>query len=362
MTDDRLLDRLRNLDPATPERIAEASAGTDDLRRSIESETVDELAGRRRERHRRVGVAIAAAVVTAALLVPLIMLLPLGEDDPVVGTTPSTGPSPTATETSTGDPSPVDPGPLGPIEVAAPAPGDTVTSPVTISGTADVFEATVSIRIVDSVNNVIAETFTTASCGTGCRGTYSIDVPYSVNTEQPGTIQVFEISAEDGRRINMVRVPVTLTPGPEDPVAAAVTGDWTAPDGSIAPNGTEGDGRLVMHSYEGAEHCGWTSATFLSLSWPVGTETSGGEHTRQYVRDPQGIFGMSFAATRIAGSFDGDATLPDDAADTGYHRGDWQLWIAPNSADRAVYLVNADPAAQGVVERWARAVDVIACD
>ena len=94
MTDDRLLDRLRSLDPATPERIAEASAGTDDLRRSIESETVDELAGRRRERRRRVGVAIAAAAVTAALLVPLIMLLPLGEDDPVVGTTTSGGPHP----------------------------------------------------------------------------------------------------------------------------------------------------------------------------------------------------------------------------------------------------------------------------
>lgn len=361
MTDDRLLDRLRSLDPATPELIAEASAGTDDLRRSIESETVDELAGRRRERRRRVGVAIAAAAVTAALLVPLIMLLPLGEDDPVVGTTPSRGPIPTTTETAADDPTPVDPGSLDPIEVAAPAPGDTVTSPVTISGTADVFEATISIRIVDSVNNVIAETFATASCGTGCRGDYSIDVPYSINTEQPGTIQVFEASAEDGRRINTVRVPVTLTPGPEDPIATAVTGDWTAPDGSTAPNGIVGDGRLVMHSYEGAEHCGWASATIISLSWPVGTETSGGEHTRQYVRDPQGIFSMSFVATRIAGSFDGDATLPDDAADTGYHRGDWQLWVAPSDAGRAVYLVNADPAAQ-VVERWARAVDVIACD
>jgi hypothetical protein len=360
MTDDRLLDRLRSMDPATPERIAEASVGTDDVRRSIESEMVDELAGRRRERRRRVGVAIAAAVVTAALLVPLILLLPLGEDDPVVGATPSTGPTPTATTSD--DPSPADPGPRGPIEVAAPAPGDTVTSPVTISGTADVFEATVSIRIVDSVNNVIAETFTTASCGTGCRGDYSIDVPYSVNTDQPGTIQVFEVSAEDGRRVNMVRVPVTLTPGPEDPVATAVTGDWTAPDGSIAPNGTGGDGHLVMHSYEGAEHCGWTSATFLSLGWPVGTESANWNGARQYVRDPQGIFSSS-----VAGSFDGDATLPDDAANTGYHRGDWQLWIAPSDADRVVYLMNADPTAQTdpaapVVERWARAVDVIACD
>ena len=181
-------------------------------------------------------------------------------------------------------------------------------------------------------------------------------MPYSINTEQAGTIQVFEVSAEDGHRVNMVRVPVTLTPGPADPIAAAVTGDWTAPDGSTAPNGIDGDERLVMHSYQGAEHCGWTSATLLSLGWPVGTETANGDRARQYVRDPQGIFSSS-----IAGSFDGDATLPDDAADTGYHRGDWQLWVAPSDADRAVYLVNADPASH-VVERWARAVDVIACD
>ncbi len=312
---------------------------------------MDELAGRRRERRRRVGVAIAAAAVTAALLVPLIMLLPLGEDDPVVGTTTSGGPIPTETATATDDP-----GPLDPIEVAAPAPGDTVTSPVTISGTADVFEATVSIRIVDSVNNVIAETFATASCGSGCRGEYSLDVPYSINTEQAGMIQVFEVSAEDGHRVNTVRVPVTLTPGPADPIAAAVTGDWTAPDGSTAPNGIDGDERLVMHSYQGAEHCGLDvrHAPLARLAGRHGDRN--GDRARQYVRDPQGIFSSS-----IAGSFDGDATLPDDAADTGYHRGDWQLWVAPSDADRAVYLVNADPASH-VVERWARAVDVIACD
>jgi hypothetical protein len=70
---------------------------------------------------------------------------------------------------------------------------------VTISGTADVFEATVSIRILDATNNTLADTFATATCGTGCRGDYTIDVPFSVNTPQPGVIQVFEVSAKDGR-------------------------------------------------------------------------------------------------------------------------------------------------------------------
>ena len=39
---------------------------------------------------------------------------------------------------------------LPPILVSGPAVGQRVTSPVTVSGTADVFEATVSVRIRDA--------------------------------------------------------------------------------------------------------------------------------------------------------------------------------------------------------------------
>ena len=78
---------------------------------------------------------------------------------------------------------------------------------MTISGTADVFEATVSIRILDANNDTLAETVTTATCGTGCRGDYTIDVPFSVNTPQPGVIQVYEVSAKDGSMINIVPDP-----------------------------------------------------------------------------------------------------------------------------------------------------------
>ena len=356
MTDDRLLDRLRELDPATSERVASAARGADDLRRTIQTEEVDQLAIRRRGRRNRVGVAIAAAAVTAALLVPLILLLPLGDDDPTVGgTTPATSTPPASTSEPSAQPD--DPGPLDPIEVTEPAGGSTVTSPVRVSGTADVFEATVTVRIVDAVNNVIAETFATATCGSGCRGDFSIELAYSVGAQQPGEIQVFEVSAEDGTSTNTVRVPVTLTPGPQDPVAAAVEGDWTAPDGSVAPTGDPGE-PLVLDTFEGADHCGWTSITFLHFGWSIGTGTDGSSNgARQYLRDPQNLLG-----SRTEGAFRGDASLPGDATDTGYHRGDWQLWIAPSDQDRAVYLVNTDPAAQGVVERWPRASAFIACD
>jgi hypothetical protein len=98
------------------------------------------------------------------------------------------------------------------ITVRTPVIGARVTSPVTVSGTADVFEATVSVRIGDSAGHEIARTFTTATCGTGCRGDYSVTVSYSVPRTQPGTIEVFESSAKDGQPVNVQRIPVTLAP------------------------------------------------------------------------------------------------------------------------------------------------------
>jgi Immunoglobulin-like domain of bacterial spore germination/Sporulation and spore germination len=97
------------------------------------------------------------------------------------------------------------------ILVESPVIGQRVSSPVTVSGTANVFEATVSLRILDENGNEVANTFTTATCGTGCRGDYSVSVPFSVDHEQPGTVEVYESSAKDGSRINVVDIPVTLT-------------------------------------------------------------------------------------------------------------------------------------------------------
>ncbi|SCL33107.1 Sporulation and spore germination [Micromonospora rhizosphaerae] len=97
------------------------------------------------------------------------------------------------------------------IVVTAPTIGQRVTSPVTLAGTAQVFEATVSIRILDSAGREIATAFTTASCGTGCRGDYRTAVAYRLATTQPGTVEVYEVSARDGSRINVVRIPVVVT-------------------------------------------------------------------------------------------------------------------------------------------------------
>jgi germination protein M len=99
------------------------------------------------------------------------------------------------------------------ILVESPQIGEKVANPVTVSGTANVFEANVSVEIVDASGKVLGSTFTTATCGTGCRGTFSVDVPYQVSSATRGLIIVHDDDAAGtGTFPHEVRIPVVLTP------------------------------------------------------------------------------------------------------------------------------------------------------
>ena len=100
-----------------------------------------------------------------------------------------------------------------PITVEEPRDGDEVSSPVRVRGTANVFEANVSVEILDSRGRTIARTFTTATCGTGCRGDYSVSLTFETAREQRGTIVVHDDDAAGtGTPPHSVRIPVTLLP------------------------------------------------------------------------------------------------------------------------------------------------------
>lgn len=103
-------------------------------------------------------------------------------------------------------------GTLPPIVVGEPSTGQRVTNPVRVSGSANVSEATVTVRILHAGGREIATLFTNATCGSGCRGRFSVDVPYTVTTEQRGTVEVYEVSPDDGARTHVVSIPVVLTP------------------------------------------------------------------------------------------------------------------------------------------------------
>ena len=81
-----------------------------------------------------------------------------------------------------------------------------------ITGTANVFEATLNVELYDASNHKIASDFVTATSGTGTRGAFEIDLPYKVKTAQSGALLAYEASAKDGSRINVVAVPVVLSP------------------------------------------------------------------------------------------------------------------------------------------------------
>jgi hypothetical protein len=124
----------------------------------------------------------------------------------VLTSVPTPAPSASATPSA---------GPSGPaaIVVDSPLAGDELRSPITVRGTANVFEASVSIQILDANDEVLAAINTQASCGSGCRGTFSSPVAFYTPMRQSGTIEVFEVSAEDGSAIHVVRIPIILVPG-----------------------------------------------------------------------------------------------------------------------------------------------------
>lgn len=107
-----------------------------------------------------------------------------------------------------------------PIYLDTPASGAEVDSPITISGTANVFEATLGYEVTIADGTVLADGFTTASCGTGCWGDFSVDVPYGLTEDTSGFVTVFTNSPEDGSRTNVTIYPVTLHAAEAPPAAA----------------------------------------------------------------------------------------------------------------------------------------------
>jgi hypothetical protein len=98
-----------------------------------------------------------------------------------------------------------------PIVVERPARSESVSSPVEIAGTANVFEANVTVQILDENGTELARDFTTATCGTGCRGNFSIRLAYRSPKEQSGTIVVSDDDADgDGSPSHSVSIPVQL--------------------------------------------------------------------------------------------------------------------------------------------------------
>ena len=98
------------------------------------------------------------------------------------------------------------------ILVESPALGAAVTSPLTIRGSANTFEATFMVELRTAEGKALYKDFVTATSGNGTRGTFEKTIDFVVDRERPGTLVVYETSAEDGSVVNEVEIPVTIQP------------------------------------------------------------------------------------------------------------------------------------------------------
>jgi germination protein M len=94
------------------------------------------------------------------------------------------------------------------ILVESPAPWQQVSSPLRMTGMSNTFEATLHYEIVDQAGLIVEEGFATATSGTGTWGTFDVTIPFDITREGIGALIVFESSAKDGSRINLVEIPL----------------------------------------------------------------------------------------------------------------------------------------------------------
>ena len=161
----------------------------------------------------------------AALLGAVVLFSSACVDNRIVVTTPTptpvrttAEPSPSASLSPTPSPTPTPtpvPTPLlsarGGILVKEPLANTKVRSPLTISGEAMVFEATLIWQVTDTAGRVLTSGFTTATAGAPAKGTFSITATY---TDPPSDIigfaEVYTRSPQSGLIDEIVRVPLIL--------------------------------------------------------------------------------------------------------------------------------------------------------
>lgn len=97
------------------------------------------------------------------------------------------------------------------ILVESPLPFEEVSSPLRVTGTANTFEANFQYDLTDTDGLIVDQNFVTATSGTGTRGTFEFTTePFTVPFDGVGALIVFESSAKDGSRTNLVEIPLRM--------------------------------------------------------------------------------------------------------------------------------------------------------
>ena len=89
-------------------------------------------------------------------------------------------------------------------------PGELVSSPLTIEGIANTFEATVNYTLTSADGSIVAEGFTTATAGNGEWGDFSATFELADVRSDEGTLVAFQQDAQTGVPRDVYEVPVRL--------------------------------------------------------------------------------------------------------------------------------------------------------
>jgi hypothetical protein len=137
-----------------------------------------------------------------ALLAALTVFACDDDDDGGDETPTSTAGTPTAT---------VEPA----IVIDTPAAGSTVSSPIEMAGTANVFEAVLFIEAQDESGPTLCERRVMATAGSGTVGDWSGVLAFAPPTDDsPATLRAYSMSPADGSTINLVERDVTVSAEP----------------------------------------------------------------------------------------------------------------------------------------------------
>lgn len=94
------------------------------------------------------------------------------------------------------------------IQIKFPQKNTAIKSPVLISGKANVFEGNVRVRIKDKNENILADTFITASGAYDKLYPFEGEIHYIASAFQSGVMEVFEEDMKTGSQKNKIIIPV----------------------------------------------------------------------------------------------------------------------------------------------------------
>jgi hypothetical protein len=96
------------------------------------------------------------------------------------------------------------------VLVESPVPGEEVTSPITITGMANTFEANVLYTVTDPEGLILDEGFTTATAGNGEWGDFSVTAEFATEQSGLGAVIAAQEDAESGGQRDAYEVPVRM--------------------------------------------------------------------------------------------------------------------------------------------------------